>query len=107
MNDKNIGITDADSKTVQGWQPIETAPVNQSVLVYIPNAEHYGEGIYRAIWIESNYEWLSPEQYPRHWQTTGLHCGRDCCSQLPTHWMPLPEPPRLSINTHGTPGQAS
>lgn len=72
------------------WQPIESAPVNESVLVYIPNAEHYGEGIYRAIWIESDYE-----PHPRHWQTTGLHHGRDLnwLNYQPTHWMPLPALP--------------
>lgn len=74
------------------WQPIETAPINESVLVYIPNAEHYGEGIYRAIWIESS--WLMNGKKPRHWQTTGWHHGRDVCGDTqPTHWMPLPEPP--------------
>lgn len=68
------------------WQPIETAPVNQSVLVYIPKTEHYGDGIYRAI--RPNFGTLRP------WQTTGLHVGRDCDDfYQPTHWMPLPPSP--------------
>lgn len=77
------------------WQPIETAPVGESVLVYIPNADHYGEGVYRALLIESDWKTDKDGKHPRHWQTTGLHHGRDCLSQLPTHWMPLPDPPSL------------
>lgn len=71
------------------WEPIETAPINESVLIYIPNAEHYGEGIYRGLQVES--DWL-PDK-PRHWMTNGMSIGRDCGSRQPTHWMPLPSPP--------------
>lgn len=72
-----------------GWQPIETAPKNVSVLVYIPNAEHYGEGIYRAILVD-----MRPTLRAPHWTTTGLHVGRDIGADCqPTHWMPLPAPP--------------
>jgi hypothetical protein len=77
------------------WQPIDTAPVGESVLIYIPNADHYGEGIYRALLIESDWMKDGNGKHPRHWQTTGLHIGRDCVSQLPTHWMPLPDPPEV------------
>jgi hypothetical protein len=68
------------------WQPIETAPLNESVLVYIPNTEHYGDGIWRAIHVDM--------RAVKRWQTTGWACGRDLPSDVqPTHWMPLPEPP--------------
>lgn len=70
------------------WQPIESAPVNSSVLVFIPNAEHYGPGIYRAL--RPNFGVL------RSWQVTGLNFGRDCePNHQPTHWMPLPEIPQI------------
>lgn len=76
------------------WQPIETAPFNQSVLVFIPNAEHYGDGIYRAL--RPNFH-----DTPRGWQVTGLHFGRDCQqSEQPTHWMPLPSSP-VSVDGKG------
>lgn len=66
------------------WQPIETAPKDVSVLVFIPHAEHYGEGIYRAI--------LSSEF--GSWTTFGLHVGRAVGAGCwPTHWMPLPDAP--------------
>lgn len=69
------------------WQPIETAPWNRSVLVFIPNIDHYGHGVYRAF--RPNFG------TPRGWQTTCVAMGRDL-SPLdlhPTHWMPLPNPP--------------
>lgn len=69
------------------WQPIETAPLNQSVLVYIENAEHYGPGIYRAL--------LSDFGRGRQLSINALHMGRDCPHDyMPSHWMPLPEPPK-------------
>ena len=69
------------------WQPIETAPTNQAVLVFIPNAEHYGLGVYRAMLVDMGTG--------RRWMTTALHCGSDCRhGQNPTHWMPLPPPPQ-------------
>lgn len=71
----------------QDWQPIETAPTNTSVLVFVPRAEHYGPGIYRAILVDMGTG--------RRWMTTGCHVGRDLGpDSQPTHWMPLPAPPR-------------
>lgn len=69
------------------WQPIETAPTNQAVLVFIPNAEHYGLGVYRAMRVDMGTG--------RRWMTTALRCGSDCRhGQNPTHWMSLPPPPQ-------------
>lgn len=68
------------------WQPIETAPRNVSVLAFIPRAEHYGPGIYRAMLVDMGTG-------PR-WTVNGLHMGRDCDPEhQPTHWQPLPSPP--------------
>lgn len=89
--DKNIGDTSADLKTEQGWQPIETAPKNISVLIFIPNAEHYGSGIYRAILVH-----FRPEMYEAYWTTTAVNSGYDLGDRhKPTHWMPLPDPPEV------------
>lgn len=69
-----------------GWKELETAPTNTSVLVFIPNADHYGPGIYRAMQVDMGTG--------RRWMVTGLHMGKDCGEHYaPTHWMPLPEPP--------------
>lgn len=72
-----------------GWQPIETAPRNESVLIYLPDREHYGEPIYRAILVDMG----SGER----WTVTGLHIGRDLYKDdKPAAWMPLPQSPVLT-----------
>ena len=69
-----------------GWRTIESAPLNTSILVFIPNAEHYGEGIYRAIHVDMGTG--------KRWMTTGAHHGRDLgAGTQPTHWQPLPPLP--------------
>lgn len=72
------------------WQPIETAPTNTSVLIFLPNWEHYGPAIYRAILVDMGTG--------RHWHTTGWAIGRDLeyPDVQPTHWQPLPDPPRVA-----------
>jgi Protein of unknown function (DUF551) len=59
-----------------GWQPIETAPENEMVLIW--DGEHvytasyeYKHEMQTQVWLESNDFWISDV----------------------THWMPLPEPP--------------
>lgn len=66
-----------------GWMPIDTCPVNTSVLIYLPRWEHYGPGIYRAIKCDM-------DGYKR-WHTTAYACGRDLDPRdWPEWWMPLP-----------------
>lgn len=70
------------------WQPADTAPFNESVLVFVPNLEHYGPGIYRAIRVNMGTG--------IRWTSTAWASGRDFSGDAqPTHWMPLPEPPDL------------
>ena len=72
------------------WQPIETAPKDGThILVYaygeyssayyvakeIDDEEYCGKGMYRKVKIDAGY----------------LHYETD---KYPTHWMPLPEPPK-------------
>ena len=73
------------------WQPIETAPTNRSILVFVPNADHYGHGVYRAMQVDMGTG--------RRWMSCGLHVGRDMIGEAdqPTHWMPLPAPPTPSV----------
>jgi hypothetical protein len=72
------------------WKPIDTAPSNVSVLVFIPDAEHYGPGIYRGLYVD-----MGEGRAAAHWMTTARAMGRDCgVGCMPTHWMPLPEPPQ-------------
>jgi hypothetical protein len=69
------------------WRDIATAPTNESVLIFVPNMEHYGHGIYRALHVDMGTR--------RHWQVTAIGMGRNLAPMglHPTHWMPLPDPP--------------
>jgi hypothetical protein len=68
------------------WQPIETAPKNTYILVFME-----GNVFEANLIFEEGYE-----QYA-HWDfpfADAHGCG--CCSggrDYPTHWMPLPAPP--------------
>lgn len=60
------------------WQPIETAPKMQTVLLFCPH-EHYEKAIcIGRFWIGDG-----------NWKKTphGKYLS-------PTHWMPIPEPPK-------------
>ena len=64
------------------WQPIETAPYGVRVLVYTPVFEEVSEA------------WRSPNTglWPRDQEFN--EDGEPCNVGLPTHWMPLPNPPK-------------
>lgn len=81
-----IAVEEAITANGTAWQPIETAPKNESVLIYIPNAEHYGVGVYRGMLVDMG---TGP-----HWSANAVAMGRDLGRDtMPTHWMPLPVPP--------------
>ena len=69
-----------------GWQPIETVPVNTSVLVFMDGAVF--EGVLSEFTVHNGF-WVFP--------FADYHgCG--CCADTgdcPSHWMPLPEPPSV------------
>lgn len=66
------------------WQPIETAPKDKPILIYIPEDEWYiKHHIYAAMWGDMDNAWMSTSCADRYYGT-----------RLATHWMPLPEPPQ-------------
>jgi hypothetical protein len=70
-------------ETSQGWQPIETAPTDgRAVLV----ANEVGVG--EAQYFEGEGGWW--------WANTAPTDYVDGQVERPTHWMPLPDPPRSS-----------
>lgn len=78
----------ADSKTPQGWQPIETAPKDVAILVcggFYCAGDYRGEhtGVALVHWHGDMWE-ISEEQ--------NFYIYID----NPTHWQPLPSPPTLS-----------
>ena len=61
------------------WQPIETAPMDETaVLVYDAN----GDELATAFWDDTENRWYETS-------TLDVFVGQ------PTHWMPLPEPPKV------------
>jgi hypothetical protein len=68
----------------QGWQPMETAPDGEDVLLCVPRygVTHKYAFIEMAVGYNSNGKWYSDaSEEPQYELNT------------PTHWMPLPEPP--------------
>ena len=59
-----------------GWNPIETAPTNELVLLYEP----HNEGGFMFAGIKNDDIWRN---------------NLDLLEQNPTHWMPLPEQPKI------------
>ena len=57
------------------WQPIETAPLNTTVLIWDGDMMWVAKAEFRRI--PATWHWETPEGFV-----------------TPTHWMPLPEPPK-------------
>lgn len=86
--------TPPPAESVAGWQAIATAPLNTSILIFIPNLEHNGPGIYRAIHVDMGTG--------KRWHATTVAMGRDLRrDMMPTHWRPLPDPPLLTVEPGG------
>jgi hypothetical protein len=63
------------------WQPIETAPkTTHSILAWCPERQN----TYVICWLQGLDE-------PGCWAHFG---GGHMLDEAPTHWMPLPEPPK-------------
>lgn len=60
------------------WQPIETAPIDRSILGFHPFSDGGGR-IIIMIWNGDGTKWRSDTHSYLSWQ--------------PTYWMPLPAPP--------------
>ena len=63
------------------WQPIETAPKDGTKIIAFDH--HAGVVIvrWRMRWPETGCEWIEAT-------------GEEYENYRPTHWMPLPEPPK-------------
>ncbi len=81
---REAAIADWNRVAGQRWR-FDTPPLNQSVLINVPDAEHYGPGIYRAVRVDFDY--------PPRWHTTAVSMGRDIPGDRVKGWRPLPDPP--------------
>lgn len=72
------------------WQPIETAPKDGTAIIY--RGKYTTAGACRW-WTEQDLadaECGSPEDYCAAW----YDADDEDSEVVPTHWMPLPEPPK-------------
>lgn len=69
-------MSDLPGSTGGGWKPIESVPLGENVILYYPPKV---TGSYRQT--------MLPEMYRVDFAGSTPH-------RHPTHWMPLPEPPK-------------
>jgi hypothetical protein len=82
----------------QGWRPIETAPKNKVLLLGYFNAAGRWRTV-RGEWFsqeEIDEQWEFPENGSPGWYETCVNADEppNCWPIEPTHWMPLPTPPK-------------
>lgn len=72
----------ADRLTRYEWQPIETAPENERVLIYVPERQYYVHGVFTAVKVRRTGAWVLAQSsnYP---------------PQPPTHWALCPDKPAI------------
>ena len=69
------------------WQPIETAPRDgRSILIFEPADSDYPQ-------LPRADDWRFAIGY---WRRTGSWGNRNAARVNPTHWMPLPELPKVA-----------
>lgn len=76
------------------WQPIETAPKDQGIIL-----TDGGGVVGLGAWFDGNWCFWEGGSGDVFWPEDGL---RDLCTEMnywikpygPAHWMPLPEPPK-------------
>ena len=75
--------------TYPDWQPIETAPrTSKARLVWCPTYQN----TYLVSWLEPLGDDLKPDPRQGYWVHFGGVGAR--LNDTPSHWCPLPEPPK-------------
>ena len=80
------------------WQPIETAPKDEWILTYQAHGQHGGTMFtgghcYVAKWAYGNEFWYDKSSNILEIQDMKDH-ALTYFTCVPTHWMPLPPPPK-------------
>lgn len=74
------------------WQPIETAPKDRRrIVAFVP--DELGDHQIQIAEFDDDYASLSSAPFWRY-NGDGFASGRYSRAHQPSHWMPLPEPPR-------------
>lgn len=94
-------LADKLQSTQSQWQPIETAPKNQNILLGLFN-NHNKWRTMRGSWFskeEIDEYWENPEDFEAGWYEVSVEADDtpNCWPTAPSHWMPLPEPPTKEI----------
>lgn len=79
------------------WQPIEAAPKNRKLIVGYFNPLKNWRTVVACYFTDGNLESDTDESgfAPEGWyEATEAYEYLMPCDQEPTHWMPLPEPPK-------------
>lgn len=72
------------------WQPIETAPKDRVIYLWVPEIpEAWTEGPWRGGWSWVNEEWCLHLPF-----SVNNKAAITKAVPQPTHWMPLPEKPK-------------
>ena len=79
------------------WQPIETAPTDGTSVIIATEQGDFGQAEFHRsqfepFHLDGGWFWMS--EYGQYW----IHKKMQRCGE-PTHWMPLPEPPKDSPMT--------
>lgn len=75
------------------WQPIETAPKNQLVLIYLRRPSRH-----QVAWDVAHFEEAPRGHFT--WRDQSSH-DLEMYDWRATHWRPLPDPPSLTSNPKG------
>lgn len=85
-------LADLEAQKAGSWQPIETLPEGEHILLWFPNGER-GVGGMETGTVFRNYDDGSLDSGA--WTHGGPNSGSDWeFCEPPTLWMPLPEPPK-------------
>jgi hypothetical protein len=73
------------------WQPIDTAPKDGTRILI-----HSEDGGIRAAWYDKNFAYIAPKKLRGGWTDDSIVSFDDfeVAEFFPSHWMPLPEPPK-------------
>lgn len=74
------------------WQPIETAPKGKAILVYDPSHDHPRVAQWMTAMDDGEGAWIYARKLS--WQEPMMGKALSFIVVDPTHWMPLPEPPK-------------
>jgi len=80
------------------WQPIEAAPKDRWILAYQPHGMFAGKFYTGGHWYVCKWAAMDEFWYDKSTNVLEIQPGEEVVTTfhtcIPTHWMPLPEPPK-------------